>query len=228
MDWGAVWPRISNGGGLSAVLLTRTGPPKDVKGETVKSYVTRMASSILLLFADPRGFSRWDPMEWLVTFMTIGCLPHDTQVHPPFSLHPPAPRGSCPWHCHWPAGSRLLLPFHLPVLMMGDTGMVTVNVMNSGPDSEYINSAQALGWGRGHGYPVTGPDPGRDLTGGAVTYVYQVKALGSDGVYYLRLTLDFREGGTTPSISPWRWSPRPWGFHPGDTGSHHPGGEGGL
>ena len=82
-----------------------------------------------------------------------------------------------------------------PVLMTGDTGMVTVNVMNSGPASEYINSARLSG-----GAEVTviqSPDQtqGGIVPGSVVTYVYQIKALGSDGIYYLRFTLDFREGG---------------------------------
>ena len=32
-----------------------------------------------------------------------------------------------------------------PVLVKGDTGVVTVNIMNSGPDSVYVNSARLSG-----------------------------------------------------------------------------------
>ena len=81
-----------------------------------------------------------------------------------------------------------------PVLMKGDIGVVTVNVMNSGTDGVYINSARLSGVE----VPVIqSPDEtqGGIAPGGTVTYVFKVQAEGNDGVYYLTFTLDFREGG---------------------------------
>ncbi|MDD1661999.1 MAG: hypothetical protein LUQ49_06015 [Methanomicrobiales archaeon] len=83
-----------------------------------------------------------------------------------------------------------------PVLVKGDTGVVTMEVMNSGTDSVYINSARLSGVE----VPVIqSPDQtqGGIVPGSIVTYVYKVRAEGSDGVYYLRFILDFREGGGT-------------------------------
>jgi hypothetical protein len=84
-----------------------------------------------------------------------------------------------------------------PVLMKGDTGVVTVQVSNSGPESVYINSARLSG-----GAEVTviqSPDEtqGAITSGSTVAYVFKVRAEGSDGVYYLRFILDFREGGSS-------------------------------
>ena len=81
-----------------------------------------------------------------------------------------------------------------PVLMKGDTGVVTLNVMNSGTDSVYINSARLSGV---EVSVIQSPDQtqGGIVPGSVVTYVYKVRAEGSDGVYYLRFILDFREGG---------------------------------
>lgn len=95
-----------------------------------------------------------------------------------------------------------------PILVKGDTGVVTVNVLNSGSDGVYINSARLSGV---EVSVIQSPDQtqGEIVPGSPVTYVYKVRAAGSDGVYYLRFVLDFREGGTTPSTSPSRWSPRP-------------------
>jgi hypothetical protein len=81
-----------------------------------------------------------------------------------------------------------------PVLMRGDTGVVTVNVINSGSDSVYVNSARLSG---GEVSVIQSPaqTQGGIAPGTAVTYVYKVRAESSDGVYYLRFILDFREGG---------------------------------
>jgi hypothetical protein len=80
------------------------------------------------------------------------------------------------------------------VLMKGDTGMVTVNVVNSGSDGVYINSARLSG---AEVSVIQSPDQtqGAIVPGSTVTYVYKVRAEASDGVYYLRFSLDFREGG---------------------------------
>lgn len=81
-----------------------------------------------------------------------------------------------------------------PVLMKGDTGVVTVNVINSGSESVYINSARLSGV---EVSVIQSPDQtqGGIVPGSTVTYVYKVRAEASDGVYYLRFILDFREGG---------------------------------
>jgi hypothetical protein len=81
-----------------------------------------------------------------------------------------------------------------PVLIKGDTGIVTVNVMNSGSESMYINSARLSG---AEVSVIQSPDQtqGAIIPGSTVTYVYKVRAQGSDGIYYLRFILDFREGG---------------------------------
>ena len=81
-----------------------------------------------------------------------------------------------------------------PVLMKGDTGVVTMEVKNSGTDSVYINSARLSGV---EVAVIQSPDQtqGGIVPGIPVTYVYKVRAEGSDGVYYLRFILDFREGG---------------------------------
>jgi hypothetical protein len=80
------------------------------------------------------------------------------------------------------------------VLMKGDTGVVTVNVVNSGSDGVYINSARLSG---AEVSVIQSPDQtqGAIVPGSIVTYVYKVRAEASDGVYYLRFSLDFREGG---------------------------------
>jgi hypothetical protein len=81
-----------------------------------------------------------------------------------------------------------------PVLMKGDTGIVTVHVTNAGQEGVFINSARLAG---GAVSVIQSPDQtqGGIAPGSTVTYVYKVKAEGSDGVYYLRFILDFREGG---------------------------------
>jgi hypothetical protein len=81
-----------------------------------------------------------------------------------------------------------------PVLMKGDTGVVTVNVLNSGSESVYINSARLSGT---EVSTVQSPDQtqGGIAPGSSMTYVYKVRSEASDGVYYLRFILDFREGG---------------------------------
>jgi hypothetical protein len=81
-----------------------------------------------------------------------------------------------------------------PVLVKGDTGVVTVEIMNSGTDGMYLNSARLSGV---EVSVIQSPDQtqGGIVPGSAVTYVYKVRAEGSDGVYYLRFILDFREGG---------------------------------
>jgi hypothetical protein len=89
-----------------------------------------------------------------------------------------------------------------PVLVKDDTGIVTVNVMNSGPDGVYINSARLSGGAEVS--VVQSPDQtqGGIVPGGVITYVYKIRAEGSDGVYYLRFILDFREGGSYTSSIP--------------------------
>jgi len=86
--------------------------------------------------------------------------------------------------------------YHLdpPVLAKGDYGVVTVNVVNTGTDSVYINSARLSGV---EVTVIQSPDQtqGGLIPGATATFVYKVQALGSDGVYYLRFILDFREGG---------------------------------
>ena len=80
------------------------------------------------------------------------------------------------------------------VLMKDDFGVVTVNVLNSGPDSVYVNSARLTGI---EVSVVESPDvtQGGISPGSTVTYVYKVRSSEADGVYYLRFTLDLREGG---------------------------------
>ncbi|MDD1661612.1 MAG: hypothetical protein LUQ49_04015 [Methanomicrobiales archaeon] len=81
-----------------------------------------------------------------------------------------------------------------PVLMKGDYGVVTVSVTNSGPESVYINSARLSG---AEVSVIQSPDQtqGGIVPGSTVTYVYKIRAETSDGVYYLKFVLDFREGG---------------------------------
>jgi hypothetical protein len=83
-----------------------------------------------------------------------------------------------------------------PVLVKGDTGVVTVNVMNSGPDSVYINSARLSGGAQVSVIQSPDQTQGGIVPGSVVTYVYMVRAEAADGVYYLRYILDFREGGS--------------------------------
>jgi hypothetical protein len=82
-----------------------------------------------------------------------------------------------------------------PVLVKGDTGVVTVQVMNSGPESVYINSARLSGGAAVSVIQSPDETQGTITAGNTVTHVYKVRAEGSDGVYYLRFILDFREGG---------------------------------
>ena len=81
-----------------------------------------------------------------------------------------------------------------PVLMKGDIGIVTVEVLNSGQDGVFINSARLSG---AEVSVIESPDQtqGSIAPGSTVTYVYKIRSDASDGVYYLRFTLDFREGG---------------------------------
>ncbi|HXW98737.1 MAG TPA: hypothetical protein VEI51_03335 [Methanomicrobiales archaeon] len=81
------------------------------------------------------------------------------------------------------------------VLMKGDTGVVTVNVMNSGTDSVFVNSARLSGGAEVSVIQSPDETQGGIVAGGTVTYVYKVRAEGGDGVYYLRFALDFRDGG---------------------------------
>jgi len=80
------------------------------------------------------------------------------------------------------------------VLMKGDTGIVTVYVTNSGSDGAYINSARLMG---AEVAVIQSPDQTQRgiAPGTTVMYVYKVQAVGSDGIYYLRFAVDFREGG---------------------------------
>lgn len=80
-----------------------------------------------------------------------------------------------------------------PVLMKGDTGIVTVEVTNSGVEGVFINYARLSG---GDVSVIQSPDQtqGGLVSGGTVTYVYKVGADAPDGVYYLRFVLDIREG----------------------------------
>jgi hypothetical protein len=82
-----------------------------------------------------------------------------------------------------------------PVLMKGDTGIVTVNVMNSGTESVFINSARLSGGAEVSVIQSPDQTQGAIVSGSTLAYVYKVRAEGSDGVYYLRFILDFREGG---------------------------------
>jgi hypothetical protein len=81
------------------------------------------------------------------------------------------------------------------VLVKGDTGVVTVQVTNSGSESVHINSARLAGGAEVSVIQSPDQTQGSITTGNTVTYVYKVRAEGSDGVYYLRFILDFREGG---------------------------------
>jgi hypothetical protein len=66
--------------------------------------------------------------------------------------------------------------------------------VNTGTESVYINSARLSGVE----ISVTrSPEQtqGPIAPGSTVTYVYKVRAEGSDGIYYLRFVLDLREGG---------------------------------
>ncbi|MGA2934520.1 MAG: hypothetical protein ABSD81_05135 [Methanomicrobiales archaeon] len=84
-----------------------------------------------------------------------------------------------------------------PVLLKGDTGIVTVNVLNSGSDGVYINSARLSGGAEVSVIQSPDQTQGGIVPGSVVTYVYKIRAEGSDGVYYLRFILDFREGGSS-------------------------------
>jgi len=81
-----------------------------------------------------------------------------------------------------------------PVLMKGDTGVVTVEVTNSGQEGVFINSARLAG---GEVAVIKSPDQtqGGIVPGSTVTYVYKIRADAPDGVYYLRFVIDVREGG---------------------------------
>jgi hypothetical protein len=83
-----------------------------------------------------------------------------------------------------------------PVLMKGDTGVVTVNVKNSGSEGVYINSARLSGGAEVSVIQSPDQTQGGIVPGSIVTYVYKIRAEASDGVYYLRFILDFRDGGS--------------------------------
>jgi len=88
-----------------------------------------------------------------------------------------------------------------PVLMKGDTGIVTVQVTNSGEEGVYINYARLSG---AEVSVIQSPDQtqGGVIPGGTVTYTYKVRADAPDGIYYLRFFIDLREGGGYSSTIP--------------------------
>ncbi len=82
-----------------------------------------------------------------------------------------------------------------PVLMQGDTGTVTVVVQNTGPMVVPVARARLYGDGV---VPVSDPYPsvGDIGAGTGRTFSFAVRADASDGTYYPRFSLDFRENGT--------------------------------
>ncbi|MDI6876232.1 MAG: hypothetical protein QMC96_05610 [Methanomicrobiales archaeon] len=82
------------------------------------------------------------------------------------------------------------------VLMRGDTGTVTVRIMNSGTDNVVISRARLysndLAVLNAHTYDAVGTiGPGNTLQ-----FTFAVKANSPDGIYYPMFYLDFRDGGS--------------------------------
>ncbi|MDD1639638.1 MAG: hypothetical protein LUO99_05025 [Methanomicrobiales archaeon] len=80
------------------------------------------------------------------------------------------------------------------VLMKGDVGVLTIRLTNTGPDPATINSARV------NGVEVTvKQNPYTDVlslgSGDSITFTYTVYTEAPDGLYYVKFTVDYREGG---------------------------------
>ena len=94
-------------------------------------------------------------------------------------------------------GPRLVVSeYHLDpqVLMKGDVGVLAIRVTNTGPDPATINSARV------NGVEVNvRQNPYTDTlslgSGDSITFTYTVYTEAADGIYYVKFTVDYREGG---------------------------------
>jgi hypothetical protein len=80
------------------------------------------------------------------------------------------------------------------VLMKGDVGVLSIRVTNTGPDPATISSARV------NGVEVTAKqNPYTDMLslgpGDSLTFTYTVTTEAPDGLYYVKFTVDYREGG---------------------------------
>ncbi|MDD1660813.1 MAG: hypothetical protein LUQ62_06375 [Methanomicrobiales archaeon] len=80
------------------------------------------------------------------------------------------------------------------VLMKGDVGVLTIRLTNTGPDPATLNSARV------NGVEVqVKQNPYTDVLpigpGDSLTFTYTVYTEAVDGFYYVKFTVDYREGG---------------------------------
>jgi hypothetical protein len=80
------------------------------------------------------------------------------------------------------------------VLMKGDVGVLTIRLTNSGTDPATINSARL------NGVEIqVKQNPYTDVLplgpGDSLTFTYTVRTEAPDGIYYVKFTVDYREGG---------------------------------
>lgn len=81
------------------------------------------------------------------------------------------------------------------VLMKGDVGVLTIHLTNTGPDPATINSARV------NGVEIqVKQNPYTDVLpigpGDSLRFTYTVRTEAPDGLYYVKFTVDYREGGT--------------------------------
>jgi hypothetical protein len=81
-----------------------------------------------------------------------------------------------------------------PVLMKGDTGIITVKIQNTGSESV------ALNWAKLYGKEIIPLDDPYDRVGtigpaNTINFTFHVRATKGDGVYYPEFALDFRDAG---------------------------------
>jgi hypothetical protein len=82
-----------------------------------------------------------------------------------------------------------------PVLMPGDTGIITIRVMNNGDEGIMINRAFLVG---GSLSVTSDPYPTVGWLGGGNTmdFTFTIKAASEDGLFYPRFILEFTDGNT--------------------------------
>jgi hypothetical protein len=81
------------------------------------------------------------------------------------------------------------------VLMKGDVGVLTIQLTNTGPDPATLNSARV------NGVEIqVKQNPYTDVLpigpGDSLRFTYTVRTEAPDGLYYVKFTVDYREGGT--------------------------------
>jgi hypothetical protein len=79
------------------------------------------------------------------------------------------------------------------VLMKGDVGVLTIRLTNTGPDPATLNSARVNGV-----EVMVKQNPYTDMLplgpGDSLTFTYTVYTEAPDGLYYVKFTVDYREG----------------------------------